>query len=216
MSTIKKLFQQNLKWYREQQGLSQSELSTQCDYDRTYVGKIERGEKDPSLEAIIRLTRELDISIINFFRSDRPETSQTVARSLKEGRDLYQTIFDSPHRMVALIDTEGQFIEINDTFLEFLNENREELHGEPIWNCTFWGDSEWREQWLEKKVEEATQGNVLDTTMEIYPDGDNSTQILDFTLTPVENDQTSVNYIMVDAQLSESSPSEQSLIRQLT
>lgn len=216
MSAIKKLFQQNLKWYREQQGLSQSELSTQCGYDRTYVGKIERGEKDPSLEAIIRLTRELDISIINFFRSDRPETSQTVARSLKEGQDLYQTIFDSPYRMVALIDTEGRFIEINDTFLEFFNEDREELQGKPIWNCPFWGDSEWREQWLQKKVREAAKGEVLDTTMEIYPGGNNSTEMLNFTLTPVDNDETGVNYIMMDAQLLESSSSGQSLIRQLT
>jgi len=42
------LFRENLRYYRQESDLTQEELSKACYYDRTYVGKIERGDKDPS------------------------------------------------------------------------------------------------------------------------------------------------------------------------
>ena len=216
MSAIKKLFRQNLQWHRQQQGISQSALSEQCGYDRTYVGKIERGEKDPSLEAIIQLTRALDISIIEFFRSDRPETNQTVARSLKEGKDLYQIIFDGAYRMVGLIDTSGQFLELNRNFLEFTGRDQEELSDCKLWECEFWGDSPWRRQWLQNKVDEAASGEVINAEMKVHPPNEKSITTMEFTLTPVQNDQGNIEFIMVDVQHSQQPPSEPSLIRQLS
>ncbi len=215
MSAIKKLFRRNLKWYRQQRDISQSALSEECGYDRTYVGKIERGEKDPSLEAIIRLTEALDITVLEFFRSGRPETNQTVPRPSKRGEDLYRTIFNETRRMIALINTEGEFIEVNQNFLKYVNFPEQELLGRFLWSCDFWGTSDWREQWLQNKVKEAVGGKVLATTMEVYPDEDFS-EHLDFSITPLQNEQGTIEYLMVEAKPLRKSSSEQSIVRQLT
>ena len=42
--------------------ISQEELADACDLDRTYVGGIERGERNPSLVNIWRLAAALEIS----------------------------------------------------------------------------------------------------------------------------------------------------------
>lgn len=42
-------------------GLTQGQLGTNCDLDRTYVGSVERGERNVSLKNIIRLAEALGV-----------------------------------------------------------------------------------------------------------------------------------------------------------
>lgn len=67
MSEIRKQFGKRLRKLRKSKGLSQEELSKQAGFDRTYVGKIERGEKSPSLETMEKLAGALDIKVKNLF-----------------------------------------------------------------------------------------------------------------------------------------------------
>ena len=46
---------------RRRQRISQEELAARAGMDRTYVGGIERGEENPSLEKILRLARALEM-----------------------------------------------------------------------------------------------------------------------------------------------------------
>jgi transcriptional regulator with XRE-family HTH domain len=48
---------------RKAQGLSQESFATQCGLDRTYVGGIERGERNVGLRNIEILARTLGITI---------------------------------------------------------------------------------------------------------------------------------------------------------
>lgn len=48
---------------RTQLAISQEELANRCDMDRTYVGGIERGEKNPSYEKMLRIAAALDVRI---------------------------------------------------------------------------------------------------------------------------------------------------------
>ncbi|MBS3764920.1 helix-turn-helix transcriptional regulator [Candidatus Bipolaricaulota bacterium] len=67
MSTIRKRFAARLKELREERGISRQELCRKAGFHRTYIGKIERGEKSPSLEAIEIIAEELDVSIVKLF-----------------------------------------------------------------------------------------------------------------------------------------------------
>jgi transcriptional regulator with XRE-family HTH domain len=40
---------------REQEGLSQDQLATRCGMHRTYIGGIERGERNPTVSVLYRL-----------------------------------------------------------------------------------------------------------------------------------------------------------------
>lgn len=216
MSAIKKLFRQNLKWFRNQRDISQRALSDRCDYDRTYVGKIERGEKEPSLEAIIRLSRALNVSIADFFRTDRPETNETAAQAMKAGEDIYQILFDGAYRMVGLLNPEGRFIEVNDALVDFCEESREEILQLPVWELSFWGSSRWRKTWLSKKLNRALEGNMFQEEMKVFPSNQEHPVTIDFSLTPVHQGDHDIEYVMAQAHQLQDLEMGQSLIRQFS
>jgi transcriptional regulator with XRE-family HTH domain len=58
---IKKEFGQRLRVIRRQKGLSQETLALTCDLDRTYIGGVERGERNISLVNIHKIARALKI-----------------------------------------------------------------------------------------------------------------------------------------------------------
>jgi transcriptional regulator with XRE-family HTH domain len=60
-------FGRRLRWLRQQRGYSQEELAELAGLHRTYVGGIERGERNVSLENIWRLGDALDVSPAAFF-----------------------------------------------------------------------------------------------------------------------------------------------------
>ena len=43
--------------------LSQEALAERCDFDRTYISLIERGQRNPSFTNLIRLAAGLEISV---------------------------------------------------------------------------------------------------------------------------------------------------------
>jgi transcriptional regulator with XRE-family HTH domain len=53
---------------RKKLGLSQEEFADLCGLDRTYMGGIERGERNVSLVNIKKIAQALDISLAELFR----------------------------------------------------------------------------------------------------------------------------------------------------
>ncbi len=58
-----KSFGGRVRSLRQSAGLSQEALAELCELDRTYVGGIERGERNPSLRNIARLATALGVSL---------------------------------------------------------------------------------------------------------------------------------------------------------
>lgn len=48
-----------VRFLREQKGLSQDQLAARCGMHRTYVGGIERGERNPTVSVLYRLAEGL-------------------------------------------------------------------------------------------------------------------------------------------------------------
>lgn len=65
--TVKR-FGENLRRIRKAKGLSQEGLALAVGIDRSYVGGIERGERNPSLQAILLLAETLNVSPGEFFK----------------------------------------------------------------------------------------------------------------------------------------------------
>ena len=64
---ICKKFGNRVRELRTAQGLSQEALAQKTGLHRTYIGGIERGERNVSLENIQKISRALDISISHLF-----------------------------------------------------------------------------------------------------------------------------------------------------
>ena len=65
---ILRKFGARVRELRKEQGLSQEGLAEKCGLDRTYVGGIERGERNVSLVNIVGLARALQIDPAQLFR----------------------------------------------------------------------------------------------------------------------------------------------------
>ena len=60
-------FGQQVREHRMKLGLSQEELASRAGVHRTYIGMIERAEKNITLENIERVCKALNLSIRDFF-----------------------------------------------------------------------------------------------------------------------------------------------------
>lgn len=56
-------FGHNVREKREALGLSQEALADAAELDRTYIGGIERGERNPTLISTVRIANALKVSV---------------------------------------------------------------------------------------------------------------------------------------------------------
>jgi transcriptional regulator with XRE-family HTH domain len=71
MKTIEKQFGERIRELRKAKGLSQEELAFRAKIHRTYLGSIERGERNPALKNIAAIAKALGVSISELFSYDR-------------------------------------------------------------------------------------------------------------------------------------------------
>ncbi len=64
-------FGENVRDIRKEKGLSQEQLAFKADLHRTYIGMIERAEKNITLVNIEKIANALTISINDLFNNDK-------------------------------------------------------------------------------------------------------------------------------------------------
>lgn len=64
------LFSRNLRTQRLKKGLSQEALAEASGLHRTYVGSVERGERNVSIDNMDRLAQALDVSLSELMRGN--------------------------------------------------------------------------------------------------------------------------------------------------
>lgn len=62
-STIRAVLADNLRQFRKGLGISQEELAARCGLHRTYVGSVERGERNVSLSTLEVIAQVVGVSI---------------------------------------------------------------------------------------------------------------------------------------------------------
>ncbi len=67
MATVQKEFGNRLREIRQEQLLTQEELAHMAGLNRTYIGDIERGEKNITLVSMSRLAKALGVKIRDLF-----------------------------------------------------------------------------------------------------------------------------------------------------
>lgn len=56
-------FGKNVRNRRQARSLSQEALAEEAELDRTYIGGIERGERNPTIVSAVRIARALNSSV---------------------------------------------------------------------------------------------------------------------------------------------------------
>lgn len=79
-----------IRFYRKQKGLSQEKLAELCKLHPSYVGQIERGEKNITIEILHRLSRGLETSMADLLQDlDIPDSSGNQILS-----EIYNALFE--------------------------------------------------------------------------------------------------------------------------
>ena len=68
MEDVRVRFGKALRKRRNKLGVSQEEFADLCELDRTYIGGIERGERNVALVNIEKIANSLRISLTEMFR----------------------------------------------------------------------------------------------------------------------------------------------------
>ncbi|WP_175781024.1 helix-turn-helix domain-containing protein [Burkholderia anthina] len=61
--SLRAVLAENLRQYRKLHGYSQEELANRCELHRTYIGSVERGERNVSLHTLEVLAKALGVSV---------------------------------------------------------------------------------------------------------------------------------------------------------
>lgn len=61
-------FGRRVRLLRQAKGISQEKLAEISELDRTYIGGIERGERNPSLKNILKISFSLEIAPAQLFQ----------------------------------------------------------------------------------------------------------------------------------------------------
>jgi transcriptional regulator with XRE-family HTH domain len=72
-TSLRQRFADNLRELRKSRGLTQEELAEKAGLHRTYVGSVERGERNVTIDSMDRLAKALDVSVWMLLHPDGPQ-----------------------------------------------------------------------------------------------------------------------------------------------
>lgn len=117
-----------------------------------------------------------------------------VSEILESTESKFQVIFDESVYLLGLLDTEGNFLEVNKTALDLGQVKKEEIVGKKFWD-TFWWQGDAKGQiMLEKAIKDAIRGKTLVIETEIlgYKQGVKASIPIEFTLKPIKDSRGKV------------------------
>lgn len=62
VTTVSKKIGRNVRSIRENKGIPQEQLALDAKLNRAYIGYIERGERNPSTETLVKIAKALKVS----------------------------------------------------------------------------------------------------------------------------------------------------------
>ena len=83
MSDIARILGQRIRGHRTAKGLSQERLAELSGCHPTYIGQIERGEKNATIESIEKISLALNVSLSRLFEKLGGQEDQTKSISLE-------------------------------------------------------------------------------------------------------------------------------------
>ncbi len=103
MSEIAKIIGQRIRNYRTEKGLSQEKLAELSGCHPTYIGQVERGEKNATLESIEKIASAMGVPLSKLFEKMGEDNSDSIpmkcyglvaSKSKAEQEHLYKMLVE--------------------------------------------------------------------------------------------------------------------------
>ena len=93
MSEMAYTIGERLRIYRTRTGMTQMKLAEKAGIHHTYIGQLERGEKNATLETIEKVARALDLSFETLFEALVDGNTDNSA-----AKEIYEIITSQPNK----------------------------------------------------------------------------------------------------------------------
>jgi len=60
----------NIRQYRKKRGWSQEDLAFECEFHRTYIGAVERGEKNITILNLLKIKEQLGVRLVDLYQEE--------------------------------------------------------------------------------------------------------------------------------------------------
>ncbi len=111
MSKLSVEIGQRIRNYRSQAHLSQEELAEKCGLHPTYIGQVERGEKNATLESISKIAGGLSIPLSTLFEKVEDYNDELPNNYPALAYDIVQSVAEPIQEKI--INILNNIIEIN-------------------------------------------------------------------------------------------------------
>lgn len=152
------------------------------------------------LEVIFRPVYDDMQQVIGLDIIGRDITAEKLAKQkLSDSEKRFRALFNSSHQFTALLDVNGNILEINDTIIRFSGLRPTDLVNKKIWNCSFWASSENTRYNLQTAVHQATKGESI--RFEAAVTGiEGASSIIDFSVRPIVDDYGTITMLIAEGQ----------------
>ncbi|MDV7351256.1 PAS domain S-box protein [Halorubrum distributum] len=130
----------------------------------------------------LSLTRLEDGRIVCVVR-DVSEKHQRQEQLQKNER-RFESVLEDPEILVGLLETDGETIEVNETALDYVSNDKSDTLGEPFWEGEWWSHSSDLQEELKDWIERAAAGEYVSFQAE-HPDQDGDLRFITGTIRPV-------------------------------
>lgn len=83
MTNLTKVVGERIRFLRKERGLSQEELAYRASLHNTYIGQLERGEKNATIESVAKVCAALEITLEKLF-DDKETRSKVLSFELEK------------------------------------------------------------------------------------------------------------------------------------
>ncbi len=124
-------------------------------------------------------------------------------------------ILDGMYQFVALLNREGDILEVNRAALEGAGHRTEEIRGKPFWTARWWQVSEKIREELKAAITRAAAGEFVRYEVQIYGEKAGLIPItIDFSLQPIGSESGEVEYLLAEGRnITERKQAEEALRR---
>jgi transcriptional regulator with XRE-family HTH domain len=98
VADVKKLVGDRIRQIRKERGLSQEKLGYESELHCTHIGSIERGQKNWSIDTLIKVAKGLNVEVVDLFSFPMPPAD---IKKLK--KSLVEDINASPPEIIKFL-----------------------------------------------------------------------------------------------------------------